>query len=126
MTRVKLHPLFKQLRGTIQGITFRLSHNGQPSAYLTPDMSEVKWSPAQVSHRERMAEAFAYAAQATADQEIREIYMRMAMEKKKNKRPYDMVVWDYYHNRNNLLGNRFYWNVDHWRATRKYRKRKKR
>ncbi len=126
MARVDLHPLFKRLRGTFDGITFRLSHNGQPSAYPAPDMSRVKWSPAQVSHRERMAEAYAYASQAVKDPEIREYYLKIAWERKRNKRPYDMAVWDYYHNHNNLLGKRFYWNVEHWRSMQKYRKGKKR
>lgn len=126
MAKVYFHPLLEHMRGTIRGMVFRLSHNGKISAYMSPDMSRVKWSTAQVAHRERMAEAFAYARQAVADPQIREIYVNMALEKKQNKRPYDMAVWDYYHNHNNLLGKRFVWNVDHWRSLQKYRKRKKR
>jgi hypothetical protein len=125
MAKVRFHPLFEHLRGTIKGMVFRLSHNGKVSAYISPDMSRVEWSSAQEAHRERMAEAFAYAKKAAADPQIREIYLRMAHEKKNNNRPFDMAVSDYC-NGNNLLGDRFHWNVEHWRAMKKYRKRKKR
>jgi hypothetical protein len=125
MTKVRFHPLLEHLRGSMKGMVFRLSHNGKISVYASPDMSRVKWSQAQVAHRERMAESFAYATQAMANPEIREIYLQMALEKKKNKRPYDMAVWDYYHNGNNLLGSKFFWNVENWRAMKKYCKRKK-
>ncbi len=58
MAKVRFHPLFEHLRGTIKGMVFRLSHNGKISAYLSPDMSQVGWSKAQDAHRERMAEAW--------------------------------------------------------------------
>ena len=125
MAKVHLHPLFQQLRGKIHGITFRLSHNGQISAYGTPDMSDVKWSPAQKKQRERIAEATAYGKAAMADPELREYYLKMAWEKKMNKRPFDMAVKDYCQG-NNLLGEKFHWDVEHWRAMKQYRKRKKR
>ena len=127
MAKVRLHPLLKYIRGTLKGMVFRLSHNGETSAYMSPNMSRVKWSQAQDAHRERMAEAFAYAKQATRVPAIKEHYLKMAWKEKRNKRPYDMAVMDYYHNRNNLLGARFYWSAELWRA--KYeewkRKRKK-
>jgi len=109
MAKVRLHPLFKYIRGTFKGMVFRLSYNGKLSAYLSPNMSRIEWSQAQDDHRERMAESFAYASQAIQDPEIKKFYVQMALEKKKNEnRPYDMAVSDYYHNRNNLLGARFY------------------
>jgi hypothetical protein len=128
MARVRLHPLFEHLRGTIKGMVFRLSHSGTVSAYLSPDMSRVEWSQDQVTHRERMAEAIAYAKAATADPEIREIYLRMARQNKKNNRPFNMALSDYYHHRNNLLGDRFHWNLELWRAMKENRtpKRKRR
>ena len=125
MAKVRLHPLFEQIRGKIRGMVFRLSHNGQISAYMSPDMSRVKWSPAQVAHRERMAEASAYAMAAIANPEIRAFYEQMSMERKGNKRPYDMAI-SHYCDGNNLLGNDFHWDVKWWRATKHYRKRKKR
>lgn len=125
MARVRLHPLFEELRGKVKGIVFRLAHNGKISAYMSPDMSHVKWSPAQVAHRERMAEASAYARAAIADPQIRAIYEQMSVERKGNKRPYDMALSDYY-NGNNLLGDKFHWDLELWRAQKRFRKRKRR
>jgi hypothetical protein len=125
MARVRLHPLLEQLRGKIQGLVFRRSHNGKNSVYANPDMSRVKWSPAQVAHRERIAESSAYASAAIADPQIRPIYESMSMERKGNKRPYDMALSDYYHG-NNLLGDKFQWDVEWWREMQKYKKRRKR
>ena len=125
MARVRLHPLFEELRGKVKGIVFRLAHNGKISAYMSPDMSHVKWSPAQVAHRERMAEASAYARAAIADPQIRAIYEHMSVERKGNKRPYDMALSDYY-NGNNLLGDKFHWDLELWRAQKRFRKRKRR
>jgi hypothetical protein len=125
MAKVRLHPLVKYIRGTLKGMVFRLSHNGQQSAYMSPNMSRVEWSKAQDDHRERMAEAFAYAKQANRVPEIKEHYLKMALKEKKNKRPYDMAVSDYYHNRNNLLGRDFYWSADLWRMKYEERKRKR-
>jgi hypothetical protein len=92
---------------------------------MSPDMTSVKWSPAQVAHRERMAEASAYARAAIADPQIRPIYEQMSLERKGNKRPYDMAVGDYMAG-NNLLGDKFKWDVEHWRWMKQFRKRKKR
>jgi hypothetical protein len=128
MAKVRLHPLFESFRGKIRGMVFRLSHNGKISAYMSPDMTSVKWSPAQVAHRERMAEASAYAKAATSDPKIRLIYEQMSLERKGNKRPYDMAVGDYMAG-NNLLGDKFKWDVELWRDTkhlRKWKRRKKR
>ena len=87
-------------------------------------MSRVKWSPAQVAHRERIAEASAYAKAALSNPEIRAIYEQMSMEMKGNKRPYDMALKHYYDG-NNLLGKDFRWNVEWWREDKRYRKRRK-
>jgi hypothetical protein len=124
MAKVQLHPLLEELRGKIDGLVFRLSHNGKTSVYPSPDMSYVKWSPAQVEHRARMAEASAYAVAATADPQLRAYYVEMSIERKGNKRPYDWALSDYY-NGNNLLGDRFRWDREWWEATRPLRKRKK-
>jgi hypothetical protein len=107
-------------------MVFRLTHDGKISAYMTPDMSGVEWSHDQDRHRERMAEAYAYGKAAVKDPEVREIYLKMARKIHKNNRPYNMAVEDYYHTRNNLLGDKFHWDVEHWRWMKKYNKRKKR
>jgi hypothetical protein len=82
MAKVRLHPLLEQRRGSIKGMVFRLSHNGKTSVYLEPDMSRVKWSPAQVAHREKFAAARAYARAAMADPELRTIYTLRSLELK--------------------------------------------
>ena len=116
MAKVRFHPLLEYIRGTIKGMVFRRTQKGKTSVYMSPDMSRVKWSSAQDAHRERMAEAYAYASQATKDPEIKAYYLKMAWEQEHNRRPYNKAVSDYYQNRNNLLGNRFYWNAELWRA----------
>jgi hypothetical protein len=125
MAKVQLHPLLEELRGKIHGLVFRRSHNGKTSVYASPDMSDVKWSPAQVEHRARMAEASAYAKAATADPQLRAHYVQVSIEKKGNKRPYDMAVSDYL-NGINLLGDRFRWSRELWELRRQTRRRKKR
>jgi hypothetical protein len=125
MAKVHLHQLLKQLRGAIGDLVFRSTHNGKTSVYAKPEMSRVKWSPAQVAHREYMAESIAYAKAAMAKPELRGFYVKMAMEVKGNNRPFDMALKHYYDG-SNLLGNEFRWDVEHWRAMKKYRKRKKR
>lgn len=125
MAKVTLHKLFKSFRGKIQGLVFRKSHNGETSVYAGPDMTHVKWSAAQIAHREHMAEASAYATAATADPQVRPFYERMSMETKGNNRPYDMAVKHYFAGYN-LLGERFHWDAELWRAKMRDRKRKQR
>lgn len=125
MAKVRLHPLLEQLRGRIKGLVFRLSHNGRISVYMEPDMTRVKWSAAQIAHRERFAEARAYARAALAVPEIRTIYVLRSLELKNNNRPHDMAMSDYLHG-NNLLGDKFEWDVEWWRARQKYKRRKQR
>ena len=61
---------------------------------------------AQQAHRERFKEAVAYAQCVLADPGIRPIYEQMAAQKKKNNRPFDMAVSDYFQG-NDLLLKRF-------------------
>lgn len=123
MAKVRLHSLFQDFRGTLKGIVFRLSHNGKISAYRKPDMTHIKWSAAQVAHRERMAEAYAYAKAALADPQIRAYYVQMSLEVKGNKRPSDMAVKDYCSG-NNLLGDKFKWDLEWWREKRRESKKR--
>lgn len=125
MAKAQLHPLFEGLRGRLKSLVFRMAHNGKISVYIRPDMSRVKWSPAQVAQRERFAEASAYARAAITDPQVRAVYERMSMEKKNNKRPYDMALSDYCKG-NNLLGDRFRWDAELWRSQKKFRRRKRR
>ena len=103
MAKAKFNPLIEQLTGKMGGMVFRRAHTGQQSLIKAPDMSRVKWSQAQKDHRVRFRQATHYAKQAIADPDIRPIYERMAAEKKKNNRPYDMAVSDYFKGNDLLL-----------------------
>jgi hypothetical protein len=84
-------------------MVFRLCHTGELSLTKVPDMSRVKWSEAQKEHRQRFKKAVAYARAAIAEPEVRAIYEEMAA--KRNKRPFDMAVSDYFKG-NDLISNK--------------------
>ena len=106
--KILLHPMFHWIRGKMGKIVYRLSHNGGISAYPAPDMSGVEWSPAQKAQRQRLARATAYAKLAIQYSDIRQFYVEMAKQRKKNKgRPFDMAVSDYCQG-NDLLWQKLY------------------
>ena len=106
--RILLHPMFQWIRGKMGKIVYRLSHNGEVSAYPAPDMTNIVWSPAQKAQRQRLARATAYAKLAIRDPEIRQVYVEMAKQRKKNQgRPFDMAVSDYCQG-NDLLWKKLY------------------
>lgn len=102
MAKLKLNPVIEEITGRLGNLIFRRTHSGNVSLSKSPNMSHVQWSPAQEAHRQRFKEAVEYARSAMADPEIRQIYEQMAAEKKKNKRPFDMAVSDYFQG-NDLL-----------------------
>ena len=105
--KILLHPMFQWIRGRMGKIVYRLSHNGEVSAYPAPDMSNVVWSKAQKAQRQRFKRAVAYAKLAIQDPEIRQFYVELAKKRKKNKgRPFDMAISDY-HDGNDLLWKKF-------------------
>ena len=106
--KVLLHPMFRWIRGKMGKIVYRLSHNGEVSAYPAPDMSGIEWSPAQKAQRQRLARATAYGKLAIRDPEIRQYYVQLAKQRKMNeRRPFDMAVSDY-HDGNDLLWQKLY------------------
>ena len=76
--RIGLHPRFEWISGKMGDIVYRLSHNGQVSAYPAPDMTHIQWSAAQKAQRQRLARATAYGKLAIRDPEIRQYYVQMA------------------------------------------------
>jgi hypothetical protein len=44
--KILLHPMFQWIRGKMGRIVYRLSHNGEVSAYPAPDMTGIEWSQA--------------------------------------------------------------------------------
>ena len=140
MAKVDFDPLIKWFTGRIGKLVYRRSHNGKVSAYPTPDMSKVKWSPAQKDHRQHMKEAFLYASAAVADPDLRPIYVQMAVDNDRNpRRPFDMAVSDYCDTGNDLLWKKHMgdkekpenWDIEryHWYLTKQrppYLKKRKR
>ncbi len=131
--KIKFHPFLKEARGRFGDIIFRLCHTGDWQMTRRPDMSKVRWSKAQQDHRERMAEATAYASclkdYVERYPELHAFYLQMAWEKKGDKRWFDMAVSDYFHTHINRMGpGVLFWFPEQWRADvelrRKRRKRK--
>jgi hypothetical protein len=66
MAKAKLSPLLVELRGTLgRGMVLRRSPRGIVVS-RSPDMSKVKWSPAQKAQRELMEQARLYYRQEMA------------------------------------------------------------
>lgn len=97
MAKVILHPTIQRLQGKLGNMVFRRNHSGTLSVTKLPDMSNVKWSPAQQEHRQRFKEAVAAARSAMADPVTRARYEESAAQK--GKRPFDLAVSDFYHGR---------------------------
>jgi hypothetical protein len=95
MAKVILHPTIQSLRGKLGNLVFRRNHNGTLSVTKSPDMSRVKWSPAQQEHRQRFREAVACAKAAMADPVQRAEYESAAASK--GMRAFDLAVSDFYH-----------------------------
>lgn len=94
MPKVRLRNAIAEIHGTLYEVVFKKSPQGEMIITKRPDMSHVKWSPAQEAQRQRFKEAAAYAKAALATPEIRLEYERMANEQ--NKRAWDIAVSDYF------------------------------
>ena len=102
MAKAQLNPVFEFFTGKIGNLVFRRAHNGKLSVMYRPTRRRVKWSPKQKAQRALFRDAVEYAKVAMKDPEVRAVYEQMALEKKKNNRPFDMAVSDYCKG-NNLL-----------------------
>jgi len=100
MAKVDLNPMIEGLHGKLGNTVFRRVHNGTTTATRIPDMSKVKWSEAQVEHRQRFKQAVAYARAAMVDPKVRAEYEKAAA--KIGKRPFDLAVSDFFHGKNLL------------------------
>jgi hypothetical protein len=98
--------MFEWISGKMGDIVYRLSHNGEVSAYPAPDMTRIEWSAAQKAQRQRLARATAYGKLAIRDPEIRQYYVEMSKQRNK-RRPGDMAFSDYCQG-NDLLWKKFY------------------
>ena len=100
--------MFEWIRGKLGKIVYRRTQNGEVSMYPAPDMTKVVWSQPQKAQRQNFAKASAYAKLAIQDPDIRQFYVEMAKQRKKNKRrPGDMAVSDYFQG-NDLLWQKYY------------------
>jgi hypothetical protein len=99
MVKVILQPGLRELRGKMGDWTYRQMY-GKQTIMKTPDMSRVKWSKAQKSHRARFREAIIYARRAMADPKARAYYEKAA--KKAGRQPFRVAVSDFFEG-NNLL-----------------------
>jgi hypothetical protein len=97
MAIVELNPALRQIRGQLAGFVYRVRY-GKQTISKPPDMSRVKWSPAQVEHRKRFRRAVAYARAAMAEPRVCAVYEKEAAQK--GKRPFDLAVSDYFKGRN--------------------------
>jgi hypothetical protein len=102
MPKAKLHPLFKEIRGTVGGLVFKRSNKGEVIIAQRPRKPSAEPSEAQKAHRQRFKEAAAYAKAALADPTIRAYYEEQALQLKKP--PYSLAVGDYMQG-TNLLRN---------------------
>lgn len=94
MAKITLNPIVERAQGKMGSIVFRRSHTGEMSITKLPDMSNVQWSEAQQTHRQRFKLAVAYAKAAMAEPTVRAKYEKAAV--KAGKRPFDMAVSDYF------------------------------
>jgi len=93
MTKVKLNPILLELHGKMGDLVFRRTRNGGVSLIRKADMSNVKWSPAQVANRQRFREAAAYAKQLLADPQVRTAYAEIGA--KQGKRASEVAISEY-------------------------------
>lgn len=93
MAKVKLNPILLELHGKVGDMVFRRTRSGGVSLIRKADMSNVKWSPAQVANRQRFREAAAYAKQLLADPQVRATYEEIAV--KQGKRAVEVAVSEY-------------------------------
>jgi len=100
MAKVVLHPWILEMRGTLGDLVFKKSPQGKMIVAKRPDMSNVKWTPAQKAHRQRFREASAYATEALADPKVRRRYEKRAA--KANMRLRDLAISDYMNGKNLL------------------------
>lgn len=94
MAKLRLSPLILEVHGKMGDLVFRRTRNGGMSIIKRADMSDVKWSKAQSTHRHRFREAIADAKQAMADPARKKAYEKAGL--KTGRRAFEMAVSDYF------------------------------
>ncbi len=73
MTKAKLHPVMRGMRGKMGDMVFK-RWNGRTIVAEAPDTEGRVWTPEQLAHRERFSKAVDYGQAALADPALRAIY----------------------------------------------------
>ena len=94
MAIVTLNAAFENMHGRLGSAVLRRTANGKTSLIKLADMSNVVWSEAQQSQRQRFKEANAYAKAAMADEQARHYYEQAA--KRLGKHPYRLALSEYF------------------------------
>jgi hypothetical protein len=94
MPKVRFHPLVEEIHGTMYDVVFKKSPKGNMIVTKRPDMSNVEWSEAQQSQRQRFKQATTYAKAALAEPKLRTRYEKRA--KRQHKRAWDVAMGDYF------------------------------
>lgn len=83
MPKAKLNTAIASLTGAMDGFVFKHYRNDKRGQVLSrkPDMSGVKWSPAQRAHRQRMKAAAVFHRQVLADPVLLRTYTRLARKR---------------------------------------------
>lgn len=102
MPKVRFLPQVEEIRGTLYDVVFKKSPKGNMIVTKRPDMSNVEWSEAQQTQRQRFRLANEYAKAAMADPKARAVYEKRA--RKGNKSPFRVAFSDYFKGKNLLSG----------------------
>jgi hypothetical protein len=100
MAKVKLNPMFKEVRGKLGDKVFRRMANGEIVMSQAPEKSNIEPTEAQLAHRERFKQASAYAKAALAEPKVRAHYEKLAAQT--GKRPRALAISDYLKGKNLL------------------------
>ena len=100
MPRVRLKPMFVEIQGTLYDIVLKKSPQGNMIVTKKPNMSNVKWSPAQEAQRDKMRKANRYAKAPMAQPQVSGFYAERAA--KEGRVPYNVALSDYFAGKNLL------------------------
>jgi hypothetical protein len=86
MAKVQLDTALASITGSLGKFVYKHYRNDKRGQVLSrkPDMSRVKWSPAQRAHRQRMKSAAAFHRQVLADPALLKKFTRLAKQKRVN------------------------------------------
>jgi hypothetical protein len=93
MAKIKLNPLFGEVRGKLGRIVIKQSKNGRTFISQLPEKTNHRPSQAQVAQRQAFAKASDYASSVLADETARAFYEDLAQRRKTTVRA--LCIGDY-------------------------------